>query len=82
MGVMPYVAKTNYSYHSSLGLDKFPGGCMNKCTVYNWYLQFTINIFINNSLQLSHVLCLFRLLILVIYDNVNVVACIVKAWEN
>ena len=53
---MPYVAKSNYSYHPSLGLDKFPGGCMYKFTVYNQYLQFKINICINNSLQLTHVL--------------------------
>ena len=35
---MPYVAKSNYSYHPFLGLDKFPGGvCTN--------LQFTIDIY-------------------------------------
>ena len=55
-GAMPYVAKYNYSYHPSHSLDKFPGGCMYKFTVYYQYLQFMINIFINNSLHLTHVL--------------------------
>ena len=63
MGMIPYIAKSNYSHHPSLGLDKLPGGCMYKFTVYNTYrftvfdeyVQFKINIFINNSLQLTHV---------------------------
>ena len=29
-GVMLYVAMSNYSYHPSLGLNKFPGGNMYK----------------------------------------------------
>ena len=47
-GVMPYIMKSNYSYHPSLGLDKFPGGVFTSyftnLQFYNCYLQFTINI--------------------------------------
>ena len=81
MGVMPYVAKSNYSHHPSLGLDKLPGGVCTKFTVYNTYsfkvydkyVQFKINIFINNSFTIDTCICLFELLILVIYDSVDVV---------
>ena len=80
-GVTSYIAKSNYLHHPILGLHKFPGGCMYKFTVYNTYrftvydgyVQFKINIFINNILQLTHVLAYLKLLILVIYDNVDVV---------
>ena len=41
MGVMVYITKSKYSYHQSLGLDKFPGGYVQ---VTLQILQFTINI--------------------------------------
>ena len=41
MGETPYVVKSDYSHHPSLGLDKLPGGCMYKFTVYNTY-RFTV----------------------------------------
>ena len=48
MGVMPYMAMSNYLYHSSLGVNKFPGGNM-----YKLFYKLPITLQYFTTLQLT-----------------------------